>query len=64
MYIDLDRAWSAYCVTIAILGVFCLVQTALNMPREVWAIAVATDAQGFEIELPVDLRQPAAIGRD
>jgi hypothetical protein len=64
MYTDFDRAWSAYCVTLTILGVICLTQTALRTPREAWADAFATDAQGYQIDLPSSSPQSTADGRD
>jgi hypothetical protein len=47
---SLDRAWSTYWVTMAILAFLCLAQTMLNVPREAWAAALATDAQGYQID--------------
>jgi hypothetical protein len=64
MYPDFDRAWSAYCVTLTILGVLCLTQTALRMPREVWAGALATDAQGYQVDLPSGPPQSTAVEGD
>lgn len=55
---SLDRAWSTYWVTMAILAFLCLAQTTLNVPREAWAAALATDAQGYQIDNAPSLTAP------
>lgn len=47
----LDTAWSTWCTTMAILTFLCLGQTMLDAPKEVWVAALATDLEGFQIDI-------------